>query len=135
MADLRADFERLRAAAAAYPGAYEERPWGELAAKVNKKVFCFLGRDDGTRLGFSLKLPDSGKAALALPQASPTGYGLGRHGWVSFGFEPGDDVPMDRILHWLDESYRAVAPKRLIKEIESASEENGEEEGSSHLLV
>lgn len=118
MTDLKLAFQTLRDAAAAYPESYEESPWGELAAKVRKKVFVFLGRGDGTRLGFSLKIPDSRARALELPQASPTGYGLGRHGWVSFSFEPGADVPMERVLDWLDESYRNVAPKTLVRRLE-----------------
>ena len=43
----------------------------------------------------------------------PTGYGLGRSGWVTARFGPGDDVPLDLIRRWLVESYRAVAPKKL----------------------
>ena len=44
--------------------------------------------------------------------AEPTGYGLGKAGWVSARFEPGDDVPVDLLKQWIDESYAAVAPKR-----------------------
>ena len=37
----------------------------------------------GQPLGISCKLPQSGEAALMLPFAKPTGYGLGKSGWVS----------------------------------------------------
>jgi hypothetical protein len=33
---------------------------------------------------------------------------------VSFAFGPGDDVPVELLEDWIDESYRAVAPKRLV---------------------
>ena len=103
----------LRAFALAYPGAHEEFPWGERVIKVKGKVFVFLGRDDDG-LGLSVKLPQSRLMALGLPFASPTGYGLGKSGWVSVQFGPREKPPMDLIRAWIDESYRAVAPKKLV---------------------
>jgi hypothetical protein len=68
--------KRLQQAALAYPGAYEDNPWGERAIKVRPsgKVFVFMGRHDG-RFGITTKLPVSGAAALSLPFAKPTGSG------------------------------------------------------------
>jgi predicted DNA-binding protein (MmcQ/YjbR family) len=109
----------LAAAALAYPEATEDHPWGERAFKVKGKVFLFLSRHDGN-LNLSVKLPVSNAAALALPFAEPTGYGLGKHGWVSSKYAPGDAVPVDLIIEWLDESYRAVAPKRVLAKLEAA---------------
>ena len=40
---------QLRAFALALPGAREDFPWGESVAKVGKKVFVFLGRDDAEK--------------------------------------------------------------------------------------
>ena len=88
-------------------------PWGERVAKVNKKVFVFLGRDMDPHFGFSVKLPTSKQAALALPFAEPTGYGLGKSGWVSVKLEPGAQISFGRLRDWVTESYRAVAPKTL----------------------
>ncbi|MEM7445490.1 MAG: MmcQ/YjbR family DNA-binding protein [Pseudomonadota bacterium] len=106
----------LRATALGYPETKEDFPWGHSAFKVKgKKVFCFLSsRNDG---GFScsMKLPYRAEDALRLPFTEPTGYGLGRSGWVSFTFGPDDDVPNDDLADWLDESWRAVAPKSLAK--------------------
>ena len=107
----------LRDFALAYPGAHEEFPWGERVVKVKGKVFVFLGRDEGG-LGLSVKLPRSGLLALGMPFASPTGYGLGKAGWVSVQFGPKDKLPMDVLKAWIDESYRAVAPKTLVKTLE-----------------
>jgi predicted DNA-binding protein (MmcQ/YjbR family) len=105
----------LRAFALAYPGAREEFPWGERVVKVAKKVFVFLGMPDGDELGLSVKLPQSGPMALLLPFATPTGYGLGKSGWVSarFGPKPSDAPPLGLLKEWIDESYRAVAPAKL----------------------
>jgi predicted DNA-binding protein (MmcQ/YjbR family) len=109
----------LAAAAMAYPEAAEDHPWGERAFKVKGKVFLFLSRHTGG-LNLSVKLPVSNAAALALPFAEPTGYGLGKHGWVTSKFAPGDVVPVDLIVEWIDESYRAVAPKGVLAKLEAA---------------
>jgi predicted DNA-binding protein (MmcQ/YjbR family) len=103
----------LRELALGYPGATEDFPWGDRVVKVNKKVFVFLGRDDGDELSLSVKLPTSKDLALMLPFATPTGYGLGKAGWVTVRFAAKDVPPMDMLREWLDESYRAVAPKKL----------------------
>lgn len=110
-------FKKLKAAAKAYPGAWEDHPWGETVYKVGKKVFVFLGVDkaDGG-FGMSCKLPDSSEAAITMfSWASPTPYGLGKSGWVSARFEKKDDVPADLLVQWLEESYQAIAPAKLQK--------------------
>jgi predicted DNA-binding protein (MmcQ/YjbR family) len=105
----------LRAFALAYPGAHEEFPWGERVVKVKGRVFVFLGRDEG--VGLSVKLPQSLLLALGLPFASPTAYGLGKSGWVTAQFAPQEKPPIDVLKAWIDESYRAVAPKKLLAEL------------------
>ena len=96
------------------PEAYEDFPWGERVTKVNKKVFVFLGMDDGDAPGCSVKLNESHAQAMAVPGAEPTGYGLGKAGWVSLPLH-GDIPPVEVLLDWVEESYRMVAPKRLSK--------------------
>lgn len=112
--NTRAAFRALCKAARAYPGAWEDHPWGETVYKVGKKVFVFMGLDEDDRsFGLTCKLPHSSEAAITMFSfASPTGYGLGKSGWVSAHFERTDDVPVELLRQWLDESYQAVAPKR-----------------------
>jgi predicted DNA-binding protein (MmcQ/YjbR family) len=110
----------LRAFGLSLPGAHEEFPWGERVLKVRGKVFVFLGKDgyqDG-ELGFSVKLPASGEALLALPFATPTGYGLGKSGWVSVSCSLAQPLPLELMQQWLEESYRAIAPKKLAAELD-----------------
>ena len=104
----------LRKAALAAPGAWEDHPWGETVYKVGKKIFIFLGVDKGDgALHLTVKLPDSAEAALTMFSfCAPTGYGLGKSGWVSSTFARGEDVPLPMLLEWMEESYRAVAPKK-----------------------
>jgi predicted DNA-binding protein (MmcQ/YjbR family) len=102
----------LAAHAAAYPETHEDRPWGERAFKVKGKVFLFMFAS-GEGLHISVKLPDSADIALALPFAKPTGYGLGKSGWVSAEFAPNTEVPIPLLEEWIDESFRAIAPKKV----------------------
>jgi predicted DNA-binding protein (MmcQ/YjbR family) len=115
----------LREHALAYPETKADFPWGHLAVKVKGKVFLFMNLEKGV-LSLSVKLPLSGSTALAFPFASPTGYGLGKSGWVSAGFAARDDVPVDMLKEWVDESYRAVAPKRVLALLEEAEFGGGE---------
>ena len=114
------DAEALRATALGYPEAREDFPWGERVVKVKDKVFVFLGRDDED-VGVTVKLPTSGLLALGLPFASPTGYGLGKSGWVTARFTAKDKIPLDLLRRWIDESYRAVAPKTLVATLDAAT--------------
>jgi predicted DNA-binding protein (MmcQ/YjbR family) len=104
--------EQLRAVALAFPEAKEDLPWGHSAFKVKGKTFMFMALS-ASGLGFSVKLPESAASALTLPFTEPMGYGLGKSGWVSANFKPGDPVPVALVKSWLLESYRAVAPKKL----------------------
>ena len=103
----------LRDFAMGYPEAHEDFPWGERVIKVRNKVFLFLGGKDQD-LSLSVKLPSSGLIALGLPFASPTGYGLAKSGWVTARFGPKQKPPIEVLRAWIDESYRAIAPKKLV---------------------
>jgi predicted DNA-binding protein (MmcQ/YjbR family) len=110
--EMKESEERLREMALAFPEAYEEFPWGHSAIKVRGKSFAFIALGE-EGLSLSAKLPLSSVAALVLPFASPTGYGLGKSGWVTAHFSPGGEIPFELLQEWLEESYRAIAPKKL----------------------
>ncbi len=109
------EFERdaaiLRDTALGYPETHEDHPWGETAIKVRGKAFLFMRA--GETLSLSCKLPASHEMALMLPFARSTGYGLGKSGWVSASFAAGERPPIELLRAWIDESFRAIAPKRL----------------------
>ena len=116
-ASVKAAWTQLRDVALGYPDAEEAHPWGETVVKVRKKVFVFLGMPDGADIGLSVKLPHTAPMALLLPFAEPTGYGLGKAGWVTARFPAKTNLPMELLRAWIDESYRAVAPKTLLKKL------------------
>jgi predicted DNA-binding protein (MmcQ/YjbR family) len=117
--DLDKAAEKLRKLALAYPETYEEQPWGDRVVKVRGKIFLFAGVHDG-KLHVTVKLPQSRREVLAESFAKPTGYGLGKSGWVSSTFGKGDKVPEARIVEWIAESYRALAPKKLVAQVEAS---------------
>jgi predicted DNA-binding protein (MmcQ/YjbR family) len=56
---------------------------------------------------------------LGLPLAEPMGYGMGKHGWVTLLIMRDDQLPLRLLEAWIDESYRAVAPKQLLVELDA----------------
>lgn len=110
--------DALARSAAQYPGATEDSPWGERVAKVNNKIFASLGRDDAAAQAVSLKLPNSAGPTLSLAGNEPTGHGLGKAGWVTIYLDHADCPELQPLLEWLDESYRAVAPAKLLAQLQ-----------------
>jgi predicted DNA-binding protein (MmcQ/YjbR family) len=107
----------LRTFGLAYPGAHLKSPWpGHADLAVNDKTFAYLSVE-GEPLGISCKLPQSADLALSLPFTKPAAYGLGKSGWVSAQFTNARDVPVAMLKEWIDESYRAQAPKRLAAQL------------------
>ncbi len=110
--------EKLLELALSLPETGEDRPWEDgVVVKVRGKIFVFLGPDGSRRI--SVKLVESHAHALAIDGAEPTGYGLGKAGWVTVPLRaPG--VSLDVLRDWVEESYRVVAPRRLVAELDSA---------------
>ena len=108
----------LRRFALSFPETHEDHPWGECAVKVGKKAFLFM-RSDKTGLSLSTKLPESNEDALEHAFAKPTAYGLGKSGWITATFGPKDKVPVSLIMRWIGESYRSIAPKRLVTKLDA----------------
>src|SRR5881396_321973 len=111
---------RLREMALGYPATTEDFPWGERAIKVGGKAFLFMRAEGGT-VSFSVKLPGSGAEALEESFTEPTHYGLGKHGWVTATVDSTRDAPLELFRGWIDESYRAVAPKKVIAQLDGKS--------------
>lgn len=111
--------EELRAWGLTLPGAHRKSPWPEhddLAVK--DKTFAYLPKK-GSPFTLSCKLPYTGFEALKLPFAEPTAYGLGKSGWVSLN-PAEDDIPsIEQLKAWVEESYRAQAPRKLVKELDA----------------
>jgi predicted DNA-binding protein (MmcQ/YjbR family) len=88
---------------------------GEPTFRVNGKSFIFSSREAS---GISVKLPKEEAAAVVAtdPNAEPTGYGLGRHGWISVSIPTTTSATRwSEIEEWIRTSYTLVAPKKLAR--------------------
>jgi predicted DNA-binding protein (MmcQ/YjbR family) len=117
----RAAEAELIAYAASFPGAWEDHPWDHTVMKVGQKIFVFFGGaampDDV--LSVTVKLPISYEMALTLPYMKPSGHGLWKAGWAQLTQASGDEIDLATIRGWIDQSYRAVAPKKLVKQLDA----------------
>ena len=100
------------------PEGFEDHPWGESVAKVRGKVFVFFGADGSPTPHMTVKLDESHGHALSIEGAEPTGYGLGKSGWVTIPVDA-HGVDVELLGDWIEESYRIVAPKRLVAALEA----------------
>ena len=82
-------------------------------------VFLGVGENPAT-MAMTVKLTDSREQALMAPGAEPTGYGLGRAGWVTIPLRD-TTPPLEVLTDWVEESYRTVAPKRLVAKLDERS--------------
>jgi predicted DNA-binding protein (MmcQ/YjbR family) len=111
--------KELRAYGLALPGAHTKSPWpGHLDLAVNDKTFAYLSLE-GEPFHISCKLPRTAAMALMLPNTKPAAYGLGKSGWVAAEFPDNKLPPIEVLKAWIDESYRAQAPKKLVKQLDS----------------
>lgn len=114
----------LREFALSFPQAYEDHPWDESVIKVNKKIFVFFGMEAEVdkRLQVGMKLPHTGAYAVQMPFVTPSGYNLGKSGWVTVQIPadsyPAADLPLDLLREWIEESYRAIAPKKFVAQLD-----------------
>jgi predicted DNA-binding protein (MmcQ/YjbR family) len=115
--------ERLETIALALPEAerVDIEAWdGEPTFRVNGKNFVFASADGR---GFSVKLDKEEAAAVVASDDAvvPTGYGLGRHGWVSVTLPARVSAARwTEITEWVRTSYTLVAPKRLARAVMAA---------------
>ncbi|MEM7275734.1 MAG: MmcQ/YjbR family DNA-binding protein [Actinomycetota bacterium] len=81
--------------------------------RVRNKNFVFAD-ELATSLSVKLTKDEAEVVVAADPTVRPMGYGLGRHGWVSFPLPlDADDDRWQEVEEWIRTSYTLVAPKRL----------------------
>jgi predicted DNA-binding protein (MmcQ/YjbR family) len=117
--DADAVIASLEEFAMSLPEAWIDTPWGDRVVKVGKKIFLFISSPGSERAVCTVKLPDSNDHGLSYPDASPTGYGLGKHGWVTIPVDGVPDEEREVLFDFVEESYRAVATKTLVKRLDA----------------
>ena len=117
-------WDRVRQFALSFPNAFEDFPWGVPVVKVATgskwpPLFLWLGPRDADVHAVYVKLTDSYEEAVAIAGAMPTTMsGVGQWGRLTVPL-PVTDV--DLLLDWVDESYRLIAPKRLVKVLDGGA--------------
>ena len=119
VADDRTLVESLEQFALSLPEAWADSPWGDRVVKVGKKIFVFVSGPDSERPVITAKLPESRDHALSFPDAFPTRYGLGKHGWVTIFVDAVPSEEREVLFDFVEESYRAVATKTLVKRLDA----------------
>ena len=126
-------WDDIRTFALRLPGAEEDAPWGEIAIKVRRKpgvppwrkdgtgvygpMFLWLGRRDAVAPSVCVKLTGSYEEAVQVGRATPTTMsGLGQWGWLTV---PLAGIDLELVRDWVEESYRNVAPKKFIAELDA----------------
>ena len=110
-------WDRVREFALSFPKAFEDFPWGVPVVKVATgskwpPLFLWLGPRDTETHAVYVKLTDSYEQAVAIAGAFPTAMsGVGQWGRLTIPL-PVRDIAL--LFDWVDESYRNVAPKRLV---------------------
>ena len=111
------DLRKLEAITLVLPEAVrvDIEAWGdEVTYRVRKKNFVFT-HADSTSLSVKLDNEEAEAVVATEPGAEPTGYGMGRHGWVTVDL--GDDPDWEQVREWVRISYTLVAPKTLARRV------------------
>jgi predicted DNA-binding protein (MmcQ/YjbR family) len=119
---------RLEAIVARLPEAerVDVEAWdGHPTFRVNNKNFVFASNEVDS---LSVKLTKEEAAAVVATDdhVEPTGYGLGRHGWIQVTVpKRAGRERWDLIEEWVRTSYTLIAPKRLAKVVLAEDQERG----------
>jgi predicted DNA-binding protein (MmcQ/YjbR family) len=109
---------QMRKICLALPETKETLTWGQPHFRVGDKIFSGYGEEKGKlTIGFKLEM-DHADALISDPRFSRAPY-VGHKGWVSMDASKVTDWEEVRLL--IHESYRLIAPKRLVAALEPAA--------------
>lgn len=117
----------LRARALTLPGVDEGDSCVKRAFKARTKGFLYLGETEDT-YNVMLKIGESLDAARAFCAENPEQRSIGDTSWLTLHFA-GDEDPPAQLSDWIEESYRTLAPRKLIAELEALTAADGHDVG------
>ncbi len=110
--------DRLLAIVLQLPGAYEDRPWGSVHCKVDGKIFVGWGRMDDGEMSIGIRVDTAFQPMLVASDARFTvAKYVGKYGGVDMRLGPKPD--WDEVEKFIVESYRLIAPKKRLKELDA----------------
>jgi hypothetical protein len=111
--------QTLREIALAYPESSETTSCNKAAFKAGKKSFLFVGQKEDS-YNVMLKLGDSLDEATLLESKRPENFNVGKGGWTTLRFPLTDSPDGDLFDRWIEESYRLLATKTLVRELDES---------------
>lgn len=113
--------QRLREMCLALPGATEKLAWGEPTWRVGGRIFAQLEdhHHASDRTGVWLKAPEGAQEVLvtSAPGRFYRPPYVGPKGWVGVYLDV-DDIDWGELAGLVAQSYRMLAPKRLLTELD-----------------
>lgn len=124
MADSTEQFQhgvsaKIREHALTFPEADEGTSCVNRAFKAGGKNFAFLGEKDdecNLRIKLDASIPEIENRANS---ADGRTWEVGTHGWTMLRFAPDNPPPMSDLERWITESFRLLAPKKIVKLLEN----------------
>ena len=110
--------DSLRQICLSFPEAAEKETWGHPTFRVNNKMFVTCSKGDTTNPTMTLKAPP-GEEELLLASGGRFFFPsyVGSKGWIGITLSTSTD--WDEIRELVDDSYRLIAPKRLVKALDA----------------
>jgi predicted DNA-binding protein (MmcQ/YjbR family) len=114
--------KQARKVCLALPDAAEQETWGHPTFRVGDKIFATFGiGDEEGETTMSMKAP-AGEQEVLLATGEPFFYPkyVGSKGWI--GVTLGDSTDWQEMAELAEDSYREIAPKRLVKQLDVEQE-------------
>ena len=113
--------EHLRRICLALPEAGEKEAWGDPTWRVRDRIFVMQkGNYEGGRPSVWMKAPHGMQSVLVDEDRERffvPPY-VGHKGWIGIYLD-GDDPDWEEIADLVEESYRLIAPKRLVARLDT----------------
>ncbi len=106
---------KLRKLAASFPETAELETWGHPTFRVREKIFASFGDHDG-RPTIGCKQSHADQAILVEDERFFVAPYVGKHGWIGMYI---DEVEWPMVAELVETSYRMIAPKTLVKQLDA----------------
>jgi predicted DNA-binding protein (MmcQ/YjbR family) len=113
--------DRLLAIVKKLPEAEEDWPWGSIHCKVAGKIFVGWGRDESGIMSIGIRTTPELQSMLVKsdPRFSVAKY-TGKYGGIDMRLGPKPN--WSEVEQFIVESYRIIAPKRLVRLLDERSD-------------
>jgi predicted DNA-binding protein (MmcQ/YjbR family) len=123
-----AQHDRLLAIVKSLPGATEDWPWGSIHCKVDGKIFAGWGRDESGDMILGIRVDKDLQGMLVASDSRFTiAKYVGKYGGIDMNI--GKKPNWAEVEHFIVGSYRIIASKRRVKELDAETAAKGAPNG------